>query len=94
MRSHLAFPAAALAAFLLAAGPAVALPADDHYSKNQLRTACDYAGGTYSNHSGGSYFCSFDNGSFIACNKKHNCANGDEPADKPSRGSDTDGPAD
>jgi len=83
MRSHLAFSGVALAMFLLLNSSALAQP-DDHYSKNQLRTACDYAGGTYSMHPGGSYFCSFDNGSYIACNKKHNCANGDDPSDKPA----------
>lgn len=72
---------AVLAASLLAGGPALA-QSDDHYSKNQLKTACDYAGGKYSTQSGGSYFCSFDNGSYIACNTKHNCANGDDPADR------------
>jgi hypothetical protein len=81
--AKIAFCLAVLATLLLANGPAVA-QSDDHYSKNQLRTACDYAGGTYSNHSGGSYFCSFDNGSYIACNRKHNCANGDDPSDKPA----------
>lgn len=91
MRTQIAFSLAALAASLPAGGPAAAQPNGDHYSKNQLRTACDYAGGTYSTPSGGSYFCSFDNGSYIACNKKHNCANGDDPADKPSPGNGADG---
>ena len=85
MRSHLASSIVLLATSLLAGGPAVAQPSD-HYSKNQLRTACDYAGGTYSNRSGGSYLCSFDNGDYIACNSKHNCADRDDPADKPGGG--------
>ncbi len=81
---------AVLAASLPAGGPALAQSNDDHYSKNQLRTACAYAGGKYLTQSGGSYFCSFDNGSYIACNKKHNCANDEDPSDKPT-GSGADG---